>query len=380
MDINIFSVIMALVLFTVVSSVCSWLLLTTKSSALWIVDFVFTLCIVRCLVPIEFSGTHNVNLWNIYPKVFSFLDRRLVFGLRLLEIAGWCWLIGSLLSILHLLYLVIKQIRFNASQTSAAPDARLARIAEKASSAVGCTVPVKVAVTSVFSSPLMTGFVRPIIPLPEYALKMDDSKIEYILRHEIAHFTEGDLWRKLAIQLLVCILWWNPAAYLLRRSVNQLLELRADRLACLLMDEPARDRYIDTLLLVARKANNLPKDMIFAGFIGKFDSLYDMQRIDLLMEKPTEKKRPVLRFLTVLLCVSVFVGSYTFIVQPASLPPESDNPTEVTITPENAWLVPAAEEKYEIWVDGTYYGTVSAEIITIPPYDQLPIKEKEPSQ
>ena len=380
MDINVFSVIMALVLFTIVSSICSWLLLTTKSSALWIVDFTFTLCIIRYLVPIEFAGTHNVNLWNVYPEVFSFLDQPLIFGLRPLEIAGWCWLIGSLLSILHLLYLVVRQLRFNASLMSDATDARLARIAEKASSAVGCTVPVRVAVTSVFSSPLMTGFVRPIILLPEYALKMDDSEIEYILRHEIAHFTGGDLWRKLAIHLLVCILWWNPAAYLLRRSVNQLLELRADRLACLLMDEPARDRYIDTLLLVARKANNLPKDMIFAGFIGKFDSLYDMQRIDLLMEKPTEKKRPVLRFLTVLLCVSVFVGSYTFIVQPASLPPESDDPTEVTITPENAWLVPTAEGKYEIWVDGTYYGTVSAGIITIPPYDQLPIKEKEPSQ
>ena len=137
---------------------------------------------------------------------------------------------------------------------------------------------------------------------------------------------------------------------------------------------------VRTLLFVAKKAVSLPKDMIFTGFIGKFDSLYDMQRIDLLMEKPTQKQRPVLRFLTILLCVSVFVGSYTFIVQPAALPPESDDPTEVTITPENAWLVPAAEEKYEIWVDGTYYGTVSAEIITIPPYDQLPIKEKEPSQ
>ena len=380
MDINIFSVIMALVLFTVVSSICGWLLLTTKSSALWIVDFTFTLCIIRCLVPIEFPGTHNVNLWNIYPEIFSFLDQQLVFGLRLLEIAGWCWLVGSLFSIVHLLYLVVKQIRFNASLTSAAPDARLNRIAEKASSAVGCTVPVKVAVTSVFSSPLMTGFVRPIILLPEYTLQMDDSEIGYILRHEIAHFTGGDLWRKLAIQLLVCILWWNPAAYLLRRGVNQLLELRADRSACLLMDDSARDAYIDTLLFVAKKAVSLPKDMMYAGFIGKFDALYDMQRIDLLIEKPTKKNRPALTFLTVLLCVSVFIGSYTFIVQPAALPPESGDPTEVIVTPENAWLVPTADGKYEIWVDGAYYITISAAAITVPPFSQLPIKEMASNQ
>ena len=275
--------------------------------------------------------------------------------------------------------MVVKQIRFNTSLTSAAPDARLARIAEKASAAVGCTVPVKVAVTSVFSSPLMTGFVRPIILLPEYTLKMDNSKIEYILRHEIVHFTGGDLWRKLAIHLLACILWWNPAAYLLRRSVNQLLELRADRSACLLMDDSARDAYIDTLLFVAKKAVSLPKDMIFAGFIGKFDSLYDMQRIDLLMEKPAEKKRPVLRFLTVLLCVSVFVGSYTFIVQPASLPPEADDSSMVAITPENAWLVPIAEGKYELWVNNVYSITLPAEAIASPPFNQLPIKEKEPN-
>ena len=48
MDVNVFSVIMTLVLFTVISSICGWLLLTTKSSALWIVDFTFTLCIIRC--------------------------------------------------------------------------------------------------------------------------------------------------------------------------------------------------------------------------------------------------------------------------------------------------------------------------------------------
>lgn len=380
MDINIFSVIMALVLFTVVSSVCSWLLLTTKSSALWIVDFVFTLCIIRCLIPIEFAGVHNVNLWNIYPQFFSFLKQKWVFGLRIWEIAGWCWFIGSVFSILHLLYLVIKQIRFNASLTSTAPDARLARIAEKAASAVGCTVPVRVTVTSVFSSPIISGFIHPTILLPEYTLRMDDSEIEYILRHELAHFTGGDLWRKLAVQLLVCILWWNPAAYLLRRGMNQLLELRADRSACVLMNDSVRDRYINTLLFVARKAVSLPKDMMYAGFIGKFDALYDMQRIDLLIEKPTKKNRPALTFLTVLLCVSVFIGSYTFIVQPAALPPESGDPTEVIVTPENAWLVPTADGKYEIWVDGAYYITISAAAITVPPFSQLPIKEMASNQ
>lgn len=374
MDINIFSVIMALVLFTVVSSICSWLLLTTKSSALWIVDFIFTLCIIRCLVPIEFAGAHNVNLWNVYPKILSFLKQKWIFGLQLWEIAGWCWLIGSLFLILRLLHLVVKQIRFNAAQASVTPDARLTRIAEKASSTVGCTVPVRVTVTSIFSSPLITGFVHPIILLPEYTLRMDDSEIEYILRHEIAHFTGGDLWRKLGIQLLVCILWWNPAAYLLRRGMNQLLELRADRSACLLMDDSVRDRYINTLLFVAKKAVNLPKDMIFVGFVGKFDALYDMQRIDLLMKKTQRKQKPALTILTVLLCVSIFIGSYTFIVQPAALPPKSDDPTEVIVTPENAWLVPTAEGKYEIWVDGAYYITVSAAVITLPPFNQLPIK------
>jgi len=374
MDINIFSVIMALMLFTIVSSICSWLLLTTKSSALWIVDFIFTLCIIRCLVPIEFAGAHNVNLWNVYPKILSFLKQKWILGLRLWEIAGWCWLIGSLFLILRLLHLVVKQIRFNAAQASVTTDARLTRIAEKASSAVGCTVPVRVTVTSIFSSPLITGFVHPIILLPEYTLRMDDSEIEYILRHEIAHFTGGDLWRKLGIQLLVCILWWNPAAYLLRRSMNQLLELRADRSACLLMDDSVRDRYINTLLFVAKKAVNLPKDMIFAGFIGKFDALYDMQRIDLLMKKSQRKQKPALTILTVLLCVSIFIGSYTFIVQPAALPPKSDDPTEVIVTPENAWLVPTTEGKYEIWVDGAYYITVSAAAITLPPFNQLPIK------
>ena len=92
MQINSFSITMSIALFTVVSSICGLFLTRTKSRHLWLVALLLVLCILRMVLPLEFSGAINVNVWEIYPDFFVLMkepiyrdfsvgDFLLIFGL-----------------------------------------------------------------------------------------------------------------------------------------------------------------------------------------------------------------------------------------------------------------------------------------------------------
>ena len=381
MDINSFSVIMALVLFTIVSTICSLFLYRTKSQHLWIIGFALVLCILRCLIPVEFKGTHNVNVWNIYPEFSLFLEKEVFLGLLVRELLCIVWIVVSLLLLARQLAILIRQIKSNRSIRTLSRDARINQIANKAAEAVHCSVDVDVYVTNTLASPIMTGFFHPVVLIPKSTTEMTDLEIEYIIRHEIAHYKGGDIWYKLAVQILVCILWWNPAVYLLRRTVSQLLELRCDNRACQSLGSKEKADYSGVLLEVIRKTLDTPKKTISSGFVGNFDSLYIQQRIKILMTKSVPKRSPLATVLIACVCLTLYVGSYAFIVQPAAPPPEvEEDDSMVTMTPENAWLVPIEDNYYQVWLNGSYYATVPSDLITLPPFSELPIRNKEDSQ
>ena len=114
--------------------------------------------------------------------------------------------------------------------------------------------------------------------------------------------------------------------------------------------------------------------MVFAGFIGISEKSYLKHRIGLLTTPIHKKTSPWMVGAIVAVCAILFVGSYGFIVQPAALPSTEEDPSMVVVTPENAWLVPVGDGQYEIWVDGNLYYTIPSSCITVPPFDQLPIK------
>lgn len=380
MDINSFSIIMALVLFTVISAICSLFLYRTKSQHLWIIGFILVLCILRCLVPVEFKGTHNVNVWNIYPEIFAFLKIELFSGLRVRHLIVIISLTISLVLLIRDGFKVRGQVKTNRSIPLHAKNERVTQIAAKAAKVINCSAKINVYVTRTMSSPIMTGFLHPVILIPEYVTEMNDLEIEYILRHEIAHYKGGDTWYKLAIQILVRLLWWNPAAYLLRRSVSQLLELRCDSRACHSLSPKERSDYSAVLLNAIHKTFESPKKMISSGFVGNFDTLYMKQRLKILTTPVVPKRSALATIMIACICVTLYVGSYAFIVQPAYTPPETENNASmVTITPENAWLVPIGNDKYEVWLNNKLWSTVPSSAINFPPLNELPIYEKEDS-
>lgn len=375
MTLTPFSVVMAVVLFTITCSICSIILPRAKGRHLWIITLVFVLCILRCLIPVEVNGAINVNCWSVYPEIFAFLRRDLFADLTIGGLLCVIWGIGSVILLFRLGNRLIFQHHLVKNKVSFTENAHLNQLGEVAAKAVSCSAPVHVYTTSDYAYPLMIGFLKPIILLPASCASFSDEEIVYILRHEIGHFLGRDLWIKLAFQFLVCLMWWNPAVYLLRRSISQLLELRCDRIACRSMTETERTDYTAVLLQVLHSDNFInPTKAISAGFAGHSNKAFFKQRIHLLLSNVSARTSRRLTVTTLVVCLLLYLGSYAFIVQPAALPPMDKEHHMVVVSPETAYLVPTEDGNYEMWVNGSLYITISPETAKLPPFNELPIK------
>ncbi len=108
-----YSVIMSIVFFTIACTVCSLLLPRIKGRYLWVAALILVLCVLRCLVPLEFPGTFTINEWKLYPWFVSLVcDHhigRFSIGQALLAVwglgiaVGLVWLAWKLIRHAHLL-------------------------------------------------------------------------------------------------------------------------------------------------------------------------------------------------------------------------------------------------------------------------------------
>lgn len=77
-------------------------------------------------------------------------------------------------------------------------------------------------------SPLMTGWLRPWIWLPEETFHLEKEHQRAIIEHEIAHYHRNDLpWQTVA-SLASALWWWNPIVWRLLKRLRSEAELAAD--------------------------------------------------------------------------------------------------------------------------------------------------------
>ncbi len=111
-------------------------------------------------------------------------------------------------------------------------DPRLQGIFQKALLELGIKTPPSLLVTNRVSSPVLMGFFRPAILLPDHELQnYSDSELRLILLHELAHLKRGDLLIQWMLSLMKILHWFNPVLWFAFRRI------RIDR-------EPATDAFV----------------------------------------------------------------------------------------------------------------------------------------
>lgn len=110
----------------------------------------------------------------------------------------------------------------------------------------------RVCKTSVAVSPMVMGMIRPVLILPETALT--ESRLPYVLRHELVHYRRGDIvWRWLAV-LATSVHWFNPVVYVAAAQMQEACEISCDWCVVRSMEQAKRDNYMRVILELLAEA------------------------------------------------------------------------------------------------------------------------------
>lgn len=111
---------------------------------------------------------------------------------------------------------------------------------------IGIKRPVELGVNPFVSSPMLIGFFHPCIVLPN--ADIDEKDFYYIILHELIHLKRQDILYKWLAQFTVCLHWFNPMVYLMRREIIKACEFSCDEAVLEIVGEYYASDYGKTLL------------------------------------------------------------------------------------------------------------------------------------
>lgn len=120
-------------------------------------------------------------------------------------------------------------------------------------------------------SPMTIGVLHPKILIPEGFEQINPIAMRNMLLHELVHIKRWDVVKRFVMEMVLCIHWFNPMFWIMRRLYINDQEISCDEKVMLSMDEDGKKSYAETLLAIA--ANNGDILLAFPGFLDGKDLL-----------------------------------------------------------------------------------------------------------
>lgn len=322
----------------------------------------------RLLFPLEFPHTPVLRDTVLMPFLLPIL-RGEVFpqtglGITYEHLILFVWGLGTGLYLATLIGSVIRQQK-QFSRMHFIESEQYNRILDELQGGNRC----KILVSEEMASPVLVGLVHPCILMPDVTIS--DGQAQFILQHELQHYLQGDLWKKILCSAFCAFFWWNPLTYMIRRKLDYILELNCDRRVIETQREEKRIEYVEATLCILKQVKSRKKVPQYSiAFADEASSGQLAKRCELILYPPRASwLKPVL--LPAL--VGLLILSYTFVLQPYSPAPPDDY---VEVTSENSYLQENADGTYTLMINGEDWGRVLPGDFDMPPYNELTIHKK----
>lgn len=163
----------------------------------------------------------------------------------------------------------------------------------------------EVVVSSYVHSPMLIGFFKPIIVIPQAEINPYDYQLA--LRHELVHHRQKDAWCKLFAVLVNCLHWFNPLTYFMVHTINEACEYACDEKVTRGMDWQEKKCYSNMILNFASQVSPALSSSLATNKKQLF------RRFELIM-KPGTKSRKLWGILltAVMMAGSVMATSLVF--------------------------------------------------------------------
>ena len=120
---------------------------------------------------------------------------------------------------------------------------------------------VEVIKSPIISSPLVFGFFKPTLAIPEIDMNEDDYNLA--IRHEMVHYKHHDSWFKLFAVIVNSICWFNPITYFMVNLIGEACEYACDEQVTKEMDIADKKQYSTMILsMVCQSSPALSSNMV----------------------------------------------------------------------------------------------------------------------
>lgn len=255
-------------------------------------------------------------------------------SLTLLQALSYLWAaVASSLFIWHLTgyYCFRRRIK---KWGRVAKDTLLAEQLHQLCLELGVRRQIPILISKKADSPMIMGFWRPILVLPEEEHTREESY--YILKHELIHYKRRDILVKFMLLLARDIHWFNPIVYLMHREAVVDMEIACDEAVVRGGSFAQREAYSETLMSALHRQQHKGPLLSTQFSCGK---RVMKKRFRNILTK-VKKKNGVILFL-IIFVLSVTVGTWANLVVEASGTDEiidegvpDSNATEVNDVPK----------------------------------------------
>lgn len=306
-----FSVIMALLSFSLFAVFCYFLSRQAGWRTLGAIGIGTILVILRCILVFEIPGVQIIRCNAAFTKLYFWFHTPLWMDISPGMLLVIVWLAGILISGIVLCVRICRQC-YITKKAEWIASSDLQQIYQSVVEELQCGKSGTLVALPNYTTALMIGFFRPNVILPVSYQTMTEDELRMILRHELVHYKNKDLWIKLLLEVLCCLLWWNPAAYLLRSGVGQLIELRCDSIVCRDFDENQCVAY-SKVMINAIKTSSVTTPYIAAGYLGHGNREKLVQRFQQILSASKKQRAVWPSIVIILLAVILFCSSYSIV-------------------------------------------------------------------
>ena len=367
-----YSIVMAMIWFTLASLIGHFMLHRAERCGLAFIGMIFLLTTIRIFTPLDISGSIIIRSQVIYPAVQNWMRHSIAGPVTVGGCLIFLWMAGAVFQFVWLLLDWMQQRKFWRKAKLQEDDSRLDMLSRRVADELGYHGSFCLAVGENVTSIYQAGFFHPYILLPAQIDMFPDEDICNMFRHELCHFLSRDLWIKVGFQVIGCVLWWNPVMPLLKRNVEQLLELRCDQKVCRRLSAEKQLSYMETLSTLV-KHGSMGIAQVYMGYLGGDNDTDMVQRFRmLLLSKPsaTERARHVIGCA---LCIALFVASYYVILQPWIEPDVSslESVAMFDMGLESGYILCKSDGTLELYYGDKFLYTLTNESLDIEPFSKM---------
>ena len=167
-------------------------------------------------------------------------------GALLINHAGLIWLAAALGLLIRRITIYQGFIRYIRAGLTPVSDTEILDRLSIAAEQAGVKKPVELCVNPLIASPLLIGFFRPCIILPN--ADIPEKNFQYIVLHEMTHYKRRDMFYKWLVQTAVCLHWFNPLVHLMSREITKACEFSCDEAVLVKAGYGGAQDYGKTLL------------------------------------------------------------------------------------------------------------------------------------